>query len=1514
MALGNERPRDEPAKSKSKSFISLGQSLRRGLTTRRSSKNAARQTAAEAAEPVEPVADRQHATLSAAKSPYTPSPLSRSGAGGTSATLGLGGTDASGSSSSNNNSSSIYGNGRAQRIASASGVHSGGAAAAGSSHSGGSTHFRKTLYGSTALAGLTKSGFNSSSTSLGAAGPGPGSAAGAAAGSGGPSHAAKPDAPAAGRKAPPPEAASSGPQSTANRDYSFAIAAQSARSSAGTSITVAKEGYLSKKTDINPSTSLASALSRGWKVYRVVLKGAKLFFYKPPSESELREMFPEEIAAATNETAGGYFRTSMSVSAYDDAGSSAAGFPMAPGEVESGSRTILFEPGVRDGEITVPLCERYLFGECFTEVDLRSLKFKRYVCVLIFDDTIVVLKRRWVRQGLASSFFGAVSNKMRFGKSSRVKAHQPTDNSSLVSAELGITGKGYFTKWKYHSQYMLTNVEAVEAASSRFSVTHAPGVLGHLGRESQNGSGRISLYSIGNSSVSSVMTRTSTVSKDYSGALSSGLVPGFQIFVGGKERVARMFVATTSDAKNNWLSRFAAAKASYARRLRQRPREDTGGGRRYNGGNEPVRPATAVAGKDSGADAAHADDKAKQQKDTRTRLFWGTQQHPELVVAPDESQGDGTLPGGSKNASAVVVVGGSKSALVHEMIFCTADQPSTASSDADADADASEKDVLQLKPIGPDSFSLQLVGTYPLLMSHSEFLGEFQRYAGLVTPETPGYACLASNLGEIVKALAKHYAVVYDAEQIEVLRAIAEKAVASGTETDDAAAAAINAAIGRMVPATAIAAAAAAAAHVPGATDEASRALKPAVQSDATLVRSPGVNLDSYEIIGTLPRAATPLKSKPSSDAGARPLRGRSKTHHGEPDPAVPQIPTVPELIRVEITGLSPSLLLRITPGEFAHQLYLFHKSQLAGFNPKQAQLYMPLPPTVLHQDGTGPRQPTPSLLTVGTATVTGDSDGLPHGGAAQGTAEAAGGASSDAVAGPTDAFVQTHRQLMVFTQNEPHFLTRMIHHQLLVELPLNRPARRSALLQHWVRIGEECRAIGDAVSWTAIAMAVTMAPIARLRETWHGVGLFWKDLIVTEWVPLLIKHGIYDVDIDVPGRSSEARPLVIRPQNKSGASTPSAAVGYSYTPIPYYGPIRLHIGREGRRLRLKFQPTLGATSGDQSDRVLFAHYGHMYAAAQEAANGIPNSVVERARTSIMRSRASSVSLASKFQQSGTASGGNSNRNSTVADGAAGLRESVQLQVTVEPAMQSHPYLQAYLRGLALNPLKIGDELVDADVVEYDVRFLHSISLQCEPSVSDQYHQHIPANSSSNVADDAGHALVPSSLRQAPGSILPLVCPETVPSTNILQWITPTVRTPAPAPAQPTAMPTDSGRRANGASGRAGTFSHTSPAPNSLGLGDGVSKAVPRKASQGSAVPEASGDADTRDGQSQAVRHKRSRSFPANVSAGVHAGESDEASTVAVDEAVESASGAPVSSEQQISDAARSDALFAGTT
>ncbi|KAI9467985.1 MAG: ras guanine nucleotide exchange factor domain-containing protein [Benjaminiella poitrasii] len=58
-----------------------------------------------------------------------------------------------------------------------------------------------------------------------------------------------------------------------------------------TSLTIAKEGYLFKKSDFKPFHK-QSKLDRGWKLYRVVLRGHKLYLYKLTTESPLRSLFP----------------------------------------------------------------------------------------------------------------------------------------------------------------------------------------------------------------------------------------------------------------------------------------------------------------------------------------------------------------------------------------------------------------------------------------------------------------------------------------------------------------------------------------------------------------------------------------------------------------------------------------------------------------------------------------------------------------------------------------------------------------------------------------------------------------------------------------------------------------------------------------------------------------------------------------------------------------------------------------------------------------------------------------------------------------------------------------------------------------------------------------------------------------------------------------------------------------------------------------------------------------------
>ncbi|KAJ1886492.1 hypothetical protein LPJ66_009607, partial [Kickxella alabastrina] len=270
MALGNERPRDDSAKSKSRSLTALGQSLRRGLTTRRSAKTA------EPASDAQPESDsttnsrtndRPHASLPsnsgnilhasyAKTSGYTPSPLSRGGVAGGS-TSGINGSGAGGGNSGNgglatgsttqiglgtSDSSGIYGNIRTQRVSSASNAHPGSSSASGASAAltgaSGSGPYRKTIYGGVGLNGMVKSGLNNSSPSLVA------SHAGSAPGVHSALAIVNESSSLVVRKGPPPASSGSGGPATTNRDYSFAIAAnatsatvnaQSARSSNGAS-------------------------------------------------------------------------------------------------------------------------------------------------------------------------------------------------------------------------------------------------------------------------------------------------------------------------------------------------------------------------------------------------------------------------------------------------------------------------------------------------------------------------------------------------------------------------------------------------------------------------------------------------------------------------------------------------------------------------------------------------------------------------------------------------------------------------------------------------------------------------------------------------------------------------------------------------------------------------------------------------------------------------------------------------------------------------------------------------------------------------------------------------------------------------------------------------------------------------------------------------------------------------------------------------------------------------------
>ncbi|KAH9888368.1 hypothetical protein C8Q73DRAFT_794141 [Cubamyces lactineus] len=79
-----------------------------------------------------------------------------------------------------------------------------------------------------------------------------------------------------------------------------------------TSQVVYHSGFINRMTDFSPSMLQARAhhayqaggapavLAKGWKPFKLVLKGSKLYFYKPPSDrsAAIKELFPTELVAA----------------------------------------------------------------------------------------------------------------------------------------------------------------------------------------------------------------------------------------------------------------------------------------------------------------------------------------------------------------------------------------------------------------------------------------------------------------------------------------------------------------------------------------------------------------------------------------------------------------------------------------------------------------------------------------------------------------------------------------------------------------------------------------------------------------------------------------------------------------------------------------------------------------------------------------------------------------------------------------------------------------------------------------------------------------------------------------------------------------------------------------------------------------------------------------------------------------------------------------------------------------
>ncbi|KAK9768485.1 hypothetical protein K7432_000825 [Basidiobolus ranarum] len=419
---------------------------------------------------------------------------------------------------------------------------------------------------------------------------------------------------------------------------------------------VLKEGYLNKKADTYQSGAIG--LGRGWKVYRVVLKGAKLYFYKPPTENEIRSIFPLSKNGRPLTISESVEVSPKKLPVFNRSSHVSKGLRLVSSSFASSTRALLFEPtsDISNDPFLNPiynlggssLSSRYYFGECFTEVDSTNFRFKRYVCLLIFEDVLMICKRKWVKHH-RNSLLDVVNDAIRLAGGSGAV----TSDSFLQSEDKAFQqGKGYFTKWKHDTTYPLDSIDIIEASSTSFI---------RSSEKSQHTSNRTTIFPHYNSSVPSIDI-------DHAGSNTQAI----QIFVGGHSSVKRLFVAK-ADEEQNWLYKFNSAKSSLSRKSSKvRKSEDH------------QNSCFSISRTNLSNTSIHKDEsKLRSQKSDpiiRGRLYWDTQIHPELVtcltVSPD---------GESKYTK---ITGGSVDSLIHELLFQNTQSENPNVSDCDWFTDA----------------------------------------------------------------------------------------------------------------------------------------------------------------------------------------------------------------------------------------------------------------------------------------------------------------------------------------------------------------------------------------------------------------------------------------------------------------------------------------------------------------------------------------------------------------------------------------------------------------------------------------------------------------------------------------------------------------------------------------------------------------------------------------------------------------------------------------------------------
>ncbi|RGB34098.1 hypothetical protein C1646_165167 [Rhizophagus diaphanus] len=429
-------------------------------------------------------------------------------------------------------------------------------------------------------------------------------------------------------------------------------------------VPVIKEGYL-KKIDFDSKPFLTS---RGWKVYKVNLRASKLFCYKPPSEEVLKTFFPSN----NNDSSIGkdVHSTSFSPVIAND-----RGMNLNPSDFDSNAVKFIFESN---------LIKKYYYGEKGYEVDRSVLmRFKKLVCLLIFEDNVIICKRKFIRYTTNLRLMGAIG----LGGGNHSSTNVPNSNnndiefggqdidSKSISSTRGITdndgtntnnnnkGKGYFTKWKLDAYYPIHSIEVIDP---NFQATYSPYIVPNSSSHHQ----QFTTNRINDVETSSLHSISSSISVAANTPSSSSAILYLNITDGQDKDSYRVFVVPSNEVRSLWEAKLFDAKKKSLRKIMIQE-----GGSDMD--NIPV-----------GSHDHTSSDKPDSRK--LVRAYWGTTKHPELIIKDINSQQNLDHDNVSATTSPVspsspiidssslsqrFIRGGLIDSLIHELIFETQKGP-----------------------------------------------------------------------------------------------------------------------------------------------------------------------------------------------------------------------------------------------------------------------------------------------------------------------------------------------------------------------------------------------------------------------------------------------------------------------------------------------------------------------------------------------------------------------------------------------------------------------------------------------------------------------------------------------------------------------------------------------------------------------------------------------------------------------------------------------------------------------